>query len=246
MNPENGTARSPLPNGASHGAVIPSTSLIRILIADDHDLFREGLRKLLESQEDLRVVGEARDGEETLQLVAQFEPDILLLDLKMPGTDGIVTLQKLKAAGSRTRVIVLTASEEKEDHAQAVRYGSSGVVLKRTPSELLLKSIRKVHAGEVWLDRATTGSLLRLFASHQEAWPARPAAREGLATSLSPREREVVALVSQGFKNKEMAEKMFISEQTVKNHLHNIFDKLGVSDRLELALFAIHNNLHAS
>src|SRR2546423_5711726 len=111
MNQENASPRPTLSNGSSNGAGRPSDSLIRILIADDHDLFREGLRKLLESQDDLLVVGEARDGEETLLLMAQHQPDILLLDLKMPGTDGIGTLQKLQVTGSRTRVIVLTASE---------------------------------------------------------------------------------------------------------------------------------------
>ncbi len=132
---------------------------------------------------------------------------------------------------------------------QAVKFGTSGIVLKQTATELLIKSIRKVHAGEIWLDSNTTAAVMRQFATPEEAPPA-PAAplppppRDRDRSPLSQREREIVSLVAQGFKNKEMAEKMFISEQTVKNHLHNIFDKLGVSDRLELALYAIHNNLH--
>jgi DNA-binding NarL/FixJ family response regulator len=126
---------------------------------------------------------------------------------------------------------------------QAVRFGTAGIVQKSTPTELLIKSIRKVNAGEMWLDRSTTAEVVRQFASKNEM-PKRISGRERDSNSLSAREREIVALVAQGYKNKEMAEKMFISEQTVKNHLHNIFDKLGVSDRLELALYAIHNNLH--
>jgi DNA-binding NarL/FixJ family response regulator len=120
-------------------------------------------------------------------------------------------------------------------------------VLKQTATELLIKSIRKVHAGEIWLDSNTTAAVMRQFASPEETPPPMappPPTRERERSPLSQREREIVSLVAQGFKNKEMAEKMFISEQTVKNHLHNIFDKLGVSDRLELALYAIHNNLH--
>ena len=129
-----------------------------------------------------------------------------------------------------------------------MKLGTSGIVLKQTATELLIKSIRKVHAGEIWLDSHTTAAVIRQFVAADEAnrHRLRQAAipRERERSPLSQREREIVALVAQGFKNKEMAEKMFISEQTVKNHLHNIFDKLGVSDRLELALYAIHNNLH--
>jgi len=144
---------------------------------------------------------------------------------------------------------VLTASDDKNEFVQAMKLGTSGIVLKQTATELLIKSIRKVHAGEIWLDSHTTAAVIRQFVANDEtpmaAAPVQAAApRERERSPLSQREREIVALVAQGFKNKEMAEKMFISEQTVKNHLHNIFDKLGVSDRLELALYAIHNNLH--
>ena len=156
-------------------------------------------------------------------------------------------------AKNKTRVIVLTASDDKNEFVQAMKLGTSGIVLKQTATELLIKSIRKVHAGEIWLDSHTTAAVIRQFVAAEEApaaavVPPPPAAppRERERSPLSQREREIVALVAQGFKNKEMAEKMFISEQTVKNHLHNIFDKLGVSDRLELALYAIHNNLHTS
>jgi DNA-binding NarL/FixJ family response regulator len=117
-------------------------------------------------------------------------------------------------------------------------------VLKQSPTELLLKSIRRVHAGEIWLDSSTTAAVVRQLASSEDHSPAPRNGRVRERSPLSQREREIVALVSQGFKNKEMAQKLFISEQTVKNHLHNIFDKLGVSDRLELALYAIHKKLH--
>ena len=216
---------------------------IRILIADDHLLFRDGVRKLLSAVPDFNVVAEAGHGDEVLEMTARHQPDVVLLDLSMPGQDGLVTLQRLRSAHPDAKVILLTSSEERDEMLQAVRFGTAGIVQKSTPTELLIKSIRKVHSGEMWLDRSTTAEVVRQFASKNDV-PKRIAGRERESSSLSTREREIVALVAQGFKNKEMAEKMFISEQTVKNHLHNIFDKLGVSDRLELALYAIHNNLH--
>ncbi len=223
-------------------------SKIRIVVADDHPIFRDGLCKLLALEEDFEVVAQAQDGRQVLDVLQQHEPDILLLDLKMPGLDGLATLQRLQGSKNKTRVIVLTASDDKNEFVQAMKLGTSGIVLKQTATELLIKSIRKVHAGEIWLDSHTTAAVIRQFVAADE--PAAPATasapqpRDRERSPLSQREREIVALVAQGFKNKEMAEKMFISEQTVKNHLHNIFDKLGVSDRLELALYAIHNNLH--
>ncbi len=216
--------------------------LIRIVIADDHPIFRDGLRKLLMLEEDFRVVAEARDGKEVLEVLDEHQPDILLLDLKMPGLDGLTALQKLQNSRTKTKVIVLTASEDKNQFVQAMKFGTCGIVLKQTATELLIKSIRKVHAGEIWLDSHTTAAVMRQFSSPMESTPL--GARDRDRSPLSQREREIVVLVAQGFKNKEMAEKMFISEQTVKNHLHNIFDKLGVSDRLELALYAIHKNIH--
>jgi DNA-binding NarL/FixJ family response regulator len=156
----------------------------------------------------------------------------------MPGLDGLSLLQRIQTQKIKTRIIVLTASDDEGEYVQAMRYGTSGIVLKQTATELLLKSIRKVYEGEIWLDSKTTAAVMRQFAS-----PTDPGPRERDKPRLSNREREIVALVAQGFKNKEIAERMFISEQTVKNHLHNIFDKLGVSDRLELALYAIHRNI---
>src|SRR5450755_3646867 len=201
---------------------------IRIVVADDHPIFRDGLCRLLALEPDFEVVGQAQDGRQVL--------------------DGLATLQRLQTSKHKTRVIVLTASEDKNEFVQAMKLGTSGIVLKQSATDLLIKSIRKVNAGEIWLDSHTTAAVMRQFATGADEPPAGAApttsSRERERSLLSQREREIVALVAQGFKNKEMAEKMFISEQTVKNHLHNIFDKLGVSDRLELALYAIHNNLH--
>jgi DNA-binding NarL/FixJ family response regulator len=220
---------------------------IRILLADDHPIFRDGLKQLLGLEKDFEVVGETGYGDDVIPAVEKLHPDILLLDLKMPGTHGLTILQKMQAAALETKVIVLTASEDKNEFVQAMKLGTCGIVLKQSATELLFKSIRKVYQGEIWLDSHTTAAVIRQFASGEEV-PSGGATngRSRDRLPLSQREREIVTLVAQGFKNKEMAEKMFISEQTVKNHLHNIFDKLGVSDRLELALYAIHRKLHLS
>jgi len=215
---------------------------VRIVIADDHPIVRDGLKKLLQLEDDFEVVGEAGDGREVLEKVQELDPDVLLLDLRMPNLDGLSALQALQQINKRTRVIVLTASEDKNEFVQAMKLGCSGIVLKQTAPDLIVKSIRKVHSGEIWLDSHTTAAVMRQFSSPMESAPL--GSRDRDRSPLSQREREIVVLVAQGFKNKEMAEKMFISEQTVKNHLHNIFDKLGVSDRLELALYAIHKNIH--
>jgi DNA-binding NarL/FixJ family response regulator len=216
---------------------------IRLVIADDHPIVRDGLKKLLALEDDLEVVGEAGDGREVLERVQELEPDVLLLDLRMPNLDGLSALQALQQSNRNTKVIVLTASEDKNEFVQAMKLGCSGIVLKQTAPDLIVKSIRKVNAGEIWLDSHTTAAVMRQFSSPLDiAAAGQSKSRE--RSPLSQREREIVALVAQGYKNKEMAEKMFISEQTVKNHLHNIFDKLGVSDRLELALYAIHKGLH--
>src|ERR1051325_4072285 len=207
--------------GGPMGVGTPPRSKIRIVVADDHPIFRDGLCRLLALEEDFEVVAQAQDGRQVLDVLQQHDPDILLLDLKMPGLDGLATLQRLQASKNKTRVIVLTASDDKNEFVQAMKLGTSGIVLKQTATELLIKSIRKVHAGEIWLDSHTTAAVIRQFVANEEA-PAPPppppppapstGGRERERSPLSQREREIVALVAQGFKNKEMAEKMFISE----------------------------------
>jgi two-component system, NarL family, nitrate/nitrite response regulator NarL len=211
--------------------------VIRILVADDHAIFRDGLRKLLEVSDEVQIVGEASNGVECTKMLAKFKPDILLLDLRMPEKDGLGVLEEVNFDTLPTRVIVLTAAEDDRDVVRAMRLGARGVVLKQSASDLLLKSIRKVYDGEIWLDNRMTAEVIDAFKKSSESGQRRE------KPLLSDREKEIVQLVAQGFRNREIGEKLFISEQTVKNHLHNIFDKLGVSDRLELALYAIHHRL---
>src|SRR5438874_10048885 len=168
---------------------------VRIVLADDHPIVRDGLKKLLKLEEDFEVVGEASDGREVLEKVRELDPDVLLLDLRMPNLDGLATLQALQQVNKRTRVIILTASEDKNEFVQAMKLGCSGIVLKQTAPDLIVKSIRKVNSGEIWLDSHTTAAVMRQFAS-----PAELAANGGKGRERSPlstREREIVALVAQ-------------------------------------------------
>jgi DNA-binding NarL/FixJ family response regulator len=210
---------------------------IRVAIADDHPIFRDGLRKLLEHEDDIVVVGEVSSGSECPGLIAKVKPDILLLDLRMPDKDGLTLLEEMNLDTISTRIIVLTATEDDRDVVRAMRLGARGVVLKQSASDLLIKSIHKVYGGEIWLDKRMIAEVMTAFSKSAESGGRRE------KPLLSDREKEIVQLVAQGFRNREIGEKLFISEQTVKNHLHNIFDKLGVSDRLELALYAIHHRI---
>src|SRR5258706_5282344 len=141
---------------------------VRIVIADDHPIVRDGLKKLLQLEDDFEVVGEAGDGREVLEKVQELDPDVLLLDLRMPNLDGLSALQALQQVNKRTRVIVLTASEDKNEFVQAMKLGCSGIVLKQTAPDLIVKSIRKVHSGEIWLDSHTTAAVMRQFSTHLE------------------------------------------------------------------------------
>jgi DNA-binding NarL/FixJ family response regulator len=218
---------------------------IRIVIIDDSSLFRDGLVNLLNSQPDLDMVATADTVASAIEQVRAHRPDIILLGWAAGSPNSAKVYAAINDAKLASRVIMLAAGDAREDFVEAVKQGCCGIVPKQTSTDLLMKSIRKVHAGEFWLDRLTTAEVIRKLAKKGagNGQSSRLGVRDQ-SSALSTREREIVILVAQGFKNKEMAEKMFISEQTVKNHLHNIFDKLGVSDRLELALYAIHHNLH--
>jgi len=211
---------------------------IRVLVADDHTIFREGLCRLLEAEGDITVVGEAGTGKTCLALVEELKPDMLILDLSMPDQGGLAVLSELGGAESRVRTIILTASEDERDYVESVRRGARGIVLKAAATERLLEGIRKVYQGEVWIDQRVAAEVMKAMSQ-----PGGPRASRGGRDLITPREKEIVALVTQGLRNKEIAEKLSISEQTVKNHLQNIYDKLGVSDRLELALYSLHHKL---
>lgn len=213
---------------------------MRILIADDHPIFRDGLKRLLESEGEFKVIGEACDGVEAVAMARQLIPEIMLLDLAMPRRQGLETLRELASDARSVRVILLTAAAEKEQIVEALQLGARGVVLKDSATQILLKSIRAVMNGEYWVGRESVSNLvqyLRTLVTPASALPQRNKYR------LTPRELEIIAAVVAGFANKEIAQYFKISEDTVKHHLSNIFDKVGVSSRLELALFAVNQSL---
>jgi DNA-binding NarL/FixJ family response regulator len=212
---------------------------VRILIADDHPIFRDGLRRLLEAEPGLHVIGEASNGAEAVQLGRQLKPDVLLLDLAMPGHPGFEALREL-GSSSPIRIILLTAAVEKNEIVEALQLGARGVVLKDSATQLLLKAIRSVMAGQYWVGREEVSNLLPYLR------PLIQSAQQGTKQrkfGLTPREIEIISGVVAGFTNKDIAEHFKISEDTVKHHLSNIFDKLGVSTRLELALFAVNQSI---
>src|SRR5437763_13163543 len=170
-------------------------AMIRIVLADDHPIVRDGLKKLLQLEDDFEVVGEAADGREVLDRVQELDPDVLLLDLRIPNLDGLSALQALQQTNKRTRVIVLTASEDKNEFVQAMKLGCSGIVLKQTAPDLIVKSIRKVHSGEIWLDSHTTAAVMRQFSTALDGGTgSAPGGGKGRERSpLSAREREIVA-----------------------------------------------------
>jgi two-component system nitrate/nitrite response regulator NarL len=217
---------------------MPSHSPIRVLIADDHPIFRAGLRKLLEIEPDFAVIGEAADGRQTVALARSLHPDVLLLDVAMPDVSGLDVLRELGAEAGRPRTVLLTASIDPSDMVLALRLGAAGVLLKTAATELVFKCLRSVVAGEYWVGRDTVGSLVEALARLQ-APPAEPLRPFG----LTPRELEVIALVATGASNRDIAVQLHLSEETVKHHVTKIFEKTGQSNRVELALFASHCGL---
>jgi DNA-binding NarL/FixJ family response regulator len=210
---------------------------LRILIVDDHLVMRAGLRMLIEAQ-GMEVVGLAGHRAEAIEIAKRELPDLILLDLDLAGEDGLSFLLELKAVATDARVLILTGIRDADVHRRAMKLGAAGVVVKDQAAEVLIKAITKVCAGEVWLDRATMGHLLDEMT------------RQGAAdndqtriASLTDRENQVIRLISEGLKNKQIAERLFISETTVTHHLSSIFSKLEVSDRLELVIYAFGHNL---
>lgn len=213
---------------------------IRLIIADDHPIFRDGLRRLLELEPAFRVIGEAADGGEAIKLVRQLGPDVLLLDLAMPRVPGLETLAELAKSKTPVRTILLTAQIERAQIVEALQLGARGIVLKESATELLMESIRVVMSGQYWVGRESVSDLVATLRQLMPRGGEEPSSRR---YNLTPREMEVISAIVAGYTNKDIAQKFAISEQTVKHHLTNIFDKLGVSNRLELALFAVNHHL---
>jgi DNA-binding NarL/FixJ family response regulator len=210
-------------------------STLRILLVDDHLLFRKGLVRLLDAQPDFEVVGEAADGLEAVEQTQFLRPDVVLMDIRMPNSDGLEATRRIKAQMPDVRVVMLTVSDDAQDLATAVRYGADGYLLKDLLPEMLFQHLRGLAAGEAPIARAMTGKLFRQLA-HRNG---RPIAQPVALDILSERESEVLALVAQGDSNQEIAEALGIARNTVKNHLRSILSKLGVRNRAEAAAYAV-------
>jgi DNA-binding NarL/FixJ family response regulator len=200
---------------------------IRLIIADDHPFILVALNTLFQAEEDIQVLAHCRNGTEAMQAVRQHQPDILILDLQMPGKNGLAVLRELQQEKLPTRVVLLTAALDEDEVLEAIRLGVRGVMLKEMAPQLLLQCIRQVHTGGEWLERRSVSRALDKLLR-------REAATRQVTAVLSPRELEVVRLVSDGLRNKEIAVQLSVSEGTVKIHLHHIYEKLQVGSRLEL------------
>jgi DNA-binding NarL/FixJ family response regulator len=216
---------------------------IRVGLADDHALFRGELRARLDAQPDFEISGEASSPNETVEMCSMAPPHVLLLDVAMRGGEGMLLLERLRELQTDTRILMLTAAIPRNDLVRALQLGARGIVLKDAPPDLLFKSIRRVRAGEYWVGRDMVADLVHALAAAERTTAPRPVLHVPRAFALTARELEIVSAVAGGYTNRQMAEKFSIAEDTIKHHLTSIFDKTGVSNRLELALFAIHHRL---
>jgi len=216
-----------------------SAQQIRILIADDRGINREGVQRLLEGEPDFLVVGQAATSTEALRLAHHLQPDVLLLSRSMLGAYGKETLRELAAIESQVRTILMTDRGHETDVVSALEIGARGVIAKDSESEMLFRGIRKVMEGEYWISRSSVADLVRAvrrLLGHVEGQPRKP--------NITPRQQEIIASVAAGRSNKQIAQQFSLSEDTVKRHLTNIFGRLGLSNRLELALFAAQQEMH--
>ena len=206
------------------------SATIRLVLADDHPIVLDGLAQLFASEQDFDVVARAGDGEEALSAVRRCRPDVLVLDLRMPGKDGLAVLRELRREGMPTRVVVLTAARESRDVFEAIRLGVEGVVLKDMATVLLVRCVREVHAGRKWIERGAATDALDTLRNRQSM-------QRDFEVLLTPRELDVARLTAKGYPNKVVAERLSITEGTAKLHLHHVYEKLGVDGRMALARY---------
>ncbi|MGA7617111.1 MAG: response regulator transcription factor [Thermoanaerobaculia bacterium] len=209
---------------------------IRLIIADDHPIVLNGLEQLFEDYDEFEIVARCIDGEQVLDALHRVDADVVILDIKMPKKDGLAVLRQMKRDKLTTKVVLLTAALNEEEVLEAIRLGAKGVVLKEMAPRLLIECVRKVNAGGQWLEKGSVGKALERLMKREEGMV--------LARSvLTPRELEIIRMVSTGMRNRMIAEKLFITEGTVKMHLHSVYEKLKVNGRMELMVYAREKGL---
>jgi DNA-binding NarL/FixJ family response regulator len=219
-----------------------SSEPIRVLIADDHALFRRGLEMVLDEEPDIELVGQASNGTEAVARAGQSLPDVVLMDIRMPKTSGIEAARAMKEAAPSAKIVMLTISDEEEDLFEAIRAGASGYLLKDIPLDEVADAVRAVHGGQSLINPSMAGKLLSEFATlarrDEEERP-----QQVPAPKLTDREMEVLKLVARGMNNRDIAKELFISENTVKNHVRNILEKLQIHSRMEAVMIAVREKL---
>lgn len=214
------------------------TLKIKVMIADDHSMVRQGIKQILELEDDIEVIAQANDGEEAIQMYKRVRPDIILMDINMPGKNGIQAIKELVSYDSDVKILVLTIHEDREYLFKTLHMGALGYVLKDAEPSMLVAAIRTVHRGESYIQPNMTKELVKEFnriTSNDKS--------QHIENNLTAREIEVLELIAEGMINKEIAKQLYISEKTVKNHVSNIFRKLEVSDRTQAAIYAYRNNI---
>jgi two-component system NarL family response regulator len=227
--------------GGAHGAP-RRPDPIRVLIVDDHALFRRGLQMVLAEESDIEVVGEASDGAEAVEKAGQALPDVVLMDIRMPRRSGIEACRAMKELSPSVKIVMLTISDEEEDLFEAIRAGASGYLLKDIPYDEVSDVVRAVHGGQSLINPSMAAKLLAEFAALASRGESEPA-EQVPAPRLTEREIEVLKLVARGMNNRDIAKELFISENTVKNHVRNILEKLQIHSRMEAVMIAVRENL---
>jgi len=220
----------------------PHTEPIRTMIVDDHALFRRGLEMVLEEEPDIELVGQASDGAEAVEKAAESLPDIVLMDIRMPRSSGIEACRAMKEAAPSAKIVILTISDEEEDLFEAIRAGASGYLLKDIPLDEVADTVRAVHGGQSLINPSMAGKLLTEFAALARR-DDEERAQEVPAPRLTEREMQVLKLVARGMNNRDIAKELFISENTVKNHVRNILEKLQIHSRMEAVMVAVREKL---
>jgi DNA-binding NarL/FixJ family response regulator len=221
----------------------PKAEPIRVLIADDHALFRRGLEMVLNEEDGIELIGQASDGAEAVQIASEAVPDVVLMDIRMPKTTGIEAARQMKEVAPSAKIVMLTISDEEEDLFEAIRAGASGYLLKDIPLDEVADAVRSVYGGQSLINPSMAGKLLNEFATLARRDAESELAKHAPAPKLTEREMEVLRLVARGMNNRDIAKELFISENTVKNHVRNILEKLQIHSRMEAVMIAVREKL---